>query len=131
MKMAKKVKIYRTDRGNLSTCIKVNGNNLRVKFISRDNINGYFSTSDQDLQKAMESDYNYGVKFDEFIQEQPQPYDITPFECVPVITVITWQQAKEYMHTSPYNLPLRSLTSPEKIKSAALSNGVTFPNLEK
>lgn len=131
MKTTKKIKTYRTDRGNLSTCLTVNGKGVRVKFISRDNVNGYFSTSDLDLQRAMEEDYDYGVKFDEYEAVQEQEADMTPFECTPVTTVDTWQQAKEYMHAAPYNLPLRSLTSPDKIKYAAQSKGITFPNLEK
>ena len=49
------MKIYQTRLGNLSTSVDVNGVPRRVQFLASDGVNGIFSTADEQLQRAMDS----------------------------------------------------------------------------
>lgn len=120
------IKKYRTARGNLNTFVSVGDKVVRVKFVSRDNKEGFFITSDAALQKALEEDKDFGIKYmlanatvDMAEDRQPQYTEIT--------SVTTWQQAKEFLHSRPYSIPLRSLATPEKIRKAAQTKGLKFP----
>ena len=59
----KNIKTYETRHGNLSTVVQVGNRNVRIRFISKDNVHGYYATTDVDLQRAIESDSGYGRKF--------------------------------------------------------------------
>lgn len=123
-----KTKRYITTRGNLNTFVTVNGKPVRVRFVSRNNREGFFSTSDETLQAALENDKDFGRKYslsgETVIADDRKPADITEIK-----TVTTWQQAKEFLNAKPYGVSLRSLSTPEKIKKAAQSRGLSFPCL--
>ena len=102
----KNIKTYETRHGNLSTVVQVGKRNVRIRFISKDNVHGYYATTDVDLQRAIESDSGYG------------PY------------IKTWQNAKELLRKKPYSVPEYELSSPERIEKSAKKNGIVFPLLK-
>ncbi|MBQ8422841.1 MAG: hypothetical protein IJY36_01080 [Coprobacter sp.] len=53
------IKTYKTSHGNLSTIVNMNGKNVRIRFVSRDNNTGYYTTPNVALQTAIESDRDY------------------------------------------------------------------------
>ena len=60
----KKIKTYETRHGNLNTIVRMGEKKVRIRFISRDNIQGYYTTSNTELQEAIEQDIDYGRLFD-------------------------------------------------------------------
>ena len=119
------MKRYRTNRGNLNSVIRVGDESIRIKFVAGGGGVGYFETNDTSLQKAIESDADFGVKF----------FEDTPIcEVLPEITVIddinSWQEARKFLQNDPYNIPAQEVSSPKKIKSVAKSLGLLFINLE-
>lgn len=87
-------------------------------------------TSDSLLQAALETDKDYGTKYtlsDEMLESVGE----TPVEYDEISSVTTWQQAKEFLHAAPYGVSLRLLTTPEKIKKAAQTRGLTFPCIKE
>lgn len=124
----RKIKKYETARGNLNTYVSIGDKTVRIRFVSRNNKEGYFITSDELLQNALENDKDYGIKY-MLASEIEEDSEKSMTECTEVTSVNTWQQAKEFLHSQPYGIPLRSLTTPEKIKRAAQSNGLIFPNI--
>lgn len=123
-----KVKKYRTTRGNLNTYVLINGKAARVKFVSGDNKEGFFTTSDALLQAALENDRGFGSKFSlsDESENKGGPEQAVYTE---IKSVTTWQQAKELLKAEPYGIPLRQLSTPGKIKKAAQSCGLSFPNV--
>lgn len=124
----KNIKTYGTSHGNLSTVIRVGDRNMRIRFISKDNIHGFYATTDVELQKAIESDSGYGRKF--YLIEEAQPPCKKKTDLRPITEVKTWQDAKELLSKKPYSVSERDLASPEKIEKAARKKGIMFPALK-
>lgn len=93
----KKIKTYETLHGNLNTIVRMGEKKVRIRFISRDNIHGYYTTSNTELQEAIEQDIDYGRLFDLYNEtgfKAPQP-DATPVE-----NIVSWQAAENYCEES-------------------------------
>lgn len=124
----KNIKTYETCHGNLSTVVRVGDCNIRIRFISKDNVHGYYATTDVAVQEAIESDSGYGVKFTLF-EEAVSPCKKEPdLRAIPEIT--TWQGAKELLREAPYSIPAKELSSPGKIERAAQKAGIIFTALK-
>ena len=91
----KNIKTYETRHGNLSTVVQVGNRNVRIRFISKDNVHGYYATTDVDLQRAIESDSGYGRKF--YLLEETCFCDEKEIELKPIPYIKTWQNAKELL----------------------------------
>lgn len=119
------MKRYKTNRGNLNSVIRVGDNNVRIKFVAGSGGIGYFETNDTSLQKAIEKDSGFGVKFFE---------DSPLCEAIPKFTIIdninSWQEARKFLQNEPYCVSPQDISSPKKIKSVAKSLGLQFKNLE-
>ena len=87
----KNIKTYETRHGNLSTVVQVGNCNVRIRFISKDNVHGYYATTDVDLQRAIESDSGYGRKF--YLLEETCSCDEKEIELKPIPYIKTWQNA--------------------------------------
>ena len=124
----KNIKTYGTSHGNLSAVIRLGDRNMRIRFISKDNVHGRFATTDVYLQKAIEADSGYGSKF--YLVEESLPSCEKKVELMPIPEITTWQGAKELLRKKPYLIPERELSSPEKIEKAAKKKGVVFPSLK-
>lgn len=124
----KNIKTYETHHGNLSTVIRVGGCNMRIRFISKDNIHGYYATTDVEIQNAIEQDGGYGNKFT-LMEDTSVSCEAEP-ELNPVSEISSWQEAKELLRKSPYSVSARELSSPEKIERAAKEKGIMFPALK-
>lgn len=119
------MKRYKTNRGNLSSVIRVGNESVRIKFVAGAGGVGYFETNNSLLQKAIDSDADFGVKF---FEDTPQ-YELQP-ELTVVENVNSWQEARKFLQNEPYNVSAQEITSPKKIKSVAKSLGLQFKNLE-
>ena len=119
------MKRYKTNRGNLSSVIRVGEERVRIKFVARDGGMGYFETNSPELQKAIEEDADFGVKF---FEDAPL-YEVEP-DVVVVDSVNSWQEARKFLQDAPYGIPPQEVSSPKKIKSVAKSLGLKFKNLE-
>ena len=109
----KKIKTYETLHGNLNTIVRMGEKKVRIRFISRDNIHGYYTTSNTELQEAIEQDIDYGRLFDLYNEtgfKTPQP-DATPVE-----NIVSWQAARELLRGEPYLVPTNKLRSPTSIE---------------
>ncbi len=119
------MKRYKTNRGNLNSVIRVGDKSTRIKFVAGNAGVGYFETNDENLQKAIEQDADFGVKF--FIE-------ISHYEDAPNTTIIdnitSWQEARKFLQNEPYNISPKEITSPQRIKSVAKSLNLMFKNLE-
>ena len=118
----KKIKTYETLHGNLNTIVRMGEKKVRIRFISRDNIHGYYTTSNTELQEAID----YGRLFDLYNEtgfKAPQP-DATPVE-----NIVSWQAARELLRGEPYLVPANKLRSPTSIEKAAREKGIYFPHL--
>lgn len=124
----KNIKTYETCHGNLSTVVRVGDCNMRIRFISKDNIHGYYATTDAAVQEAIESDSGYGGKFTLVKETLPARKKEVELQAIPEIT--TWQGAKELLRKAPYSVSAKELSSPEKIECAAKKIGVMFPALK-
>lgn len=124
----KNIKTYETCHGNLSTIVRVGDRNMRIRFISKDNIHGYYATTDIAIQKAIESDSGYGVKFSLVEESLPSCNKDPELQAIPEIA--SWQEAKELLRKAPYSVPAKELSSPEKIESTAKRIGIVFPALK-
>lgn len=124
----KNIRTYETRHGNLSTVVQVGNRNVRIRFISKDNVHGYYATTDVDLQKAIESDRGYGSKF--YLAKEPCSCCEEMIDLKPIPDVKTWQKAKELLRKKPYSVSEHELSSPEKIERVAKEKGIMFPLLK-
>ena len=124
----KNIKTYETRHGNLSTVVQVGNRHVRIRFISKDTVHGYYATTDVDLQRAIESDSGYGRKF--YLLEETCSCDEKEIELKPIPYIKTWQNAKELLRKKPYSVPEYELSSPERIEKSAKKNGIVFPLLK-
>ena len=124
----KNIRTYETRHGNLSTVVQVGSRNVRIRFISKDNVHGYYATTDVDLQKAIESDRGYGGKF--YLVEEPCSCCEEMIDLKPISDVKTWQKAKELLRKKPYSVSEHELSSTEKIERVAKEKGIMFPLLK-
>lgn len=119
------MKRYKTNRGNLNSVIRVGDKNVRIKFVAGSAGIGYFETNDISLQKAIEQDADFGVKF--FVETIQNEENIS-------ITIIdnieSWQEARKLLQNEPYNIAPKDISSPKKIKAVAKSLNLMFKNLE-
>ena len=123
------MKRYKTNRGNLSSLIRVEDKSVRIKFVASNTGEGYFETNNKTLQKAIEEDADYGVKF--FAETSQQETDNgTISEVTEVDSVTTWQEARKYLQNAPYNVSTKELSSPKKIKEVARRFNLQFKILE-
>ncbi len=122
------VKIYVTRHGNLSIPLRVEGRRMRIRFVSKDNVAGYYATADEAVQRALESMPAFGTKFRlQSLGYQPLGEVETPL--TPVEGIATWQAAREYLSNSPYFEPKRGLNTPEQIRFRAKELGLSFPEI--
>lgn len=121
----KTIKTYETLHGNLNTIVRMGGKKIRIRFIARDNVHGYYTTSNTELQDAIEQDIDYGRLFDlhHEVEAVPQP------ELKKAEHIASWQAARELLHAEPYRVPLDKLRSPSGIERAAREKGLVFPNI--
>lgn len=126
------MKRYKTNRGNLTALIRVGDRCERIKFIATSNGAGYFETTDAVLQKAIESDVHYGIKFtlDSTLQTNDLPKEKSPDATI-VGDITTWQEARVYLSNAPFNIPVKELSSPSKIRAAATKLNLVFNNLKQ
>lgn len=122
----KKIKTYETLHGNLNTIVRMGEKKVRIRFISRDNIHGYYTTANSDLQDAIEQDIDYGRLFDLY---QETSYTDQPTETRPIEEIVSWQAARELLSKEPYLVPANRLRSPTSIEKAAREKGICFPHL--
>lgn len=122
----KKIKTYETLHGNLNTIVRMGEKKVRIRFISRDNIHGYYTTANSDLQDAIEQDIDYGRLFDLY---QETGYTDQPTETRPIEEIVSWQAARELLRKEPYLVPANRLRSPTGIEKAAREKGIYFPHL--
>ena len=124
------IKIYATRHGNLSIPLCVDGERIRIRFVSKDNIVGFYVTADKAVQQALESIPAFGTK----IQLQSPGYrsaEELDLPLTPVEGISTWQAAREYLSKPPYSEPKRGLNTPEKIRSRAKKLGLFFPEIKE
>ena len=119
------MKRYKTNRGNLNAVIRVGDNSVRIKFVAGGGGVGYFETNDLSLQKAIEKDADFGIKF---FEETPI-CEVQP-EIIVIDNINSWQEARKFLQNEPYNISAQEISSPKKIKSVAKSLGLLFKNLE-
>ncbi|MBR4119108.1 MAG: hypothetical protein IKK64_03410 [Bacteroidales bacterium] len=123
------MKRYKTNRGNLSSLIRVEDKSVRIKFVASNTGEGYFETNDPVLQKAIEEDVDYGIKFFAESSQQEEANEIVS-NVIVVDTITTWQEARKYLQEAPFNVPTKEMTSPKKIKEVAQRFNLLFKNLE-
>ena len=124
------IKIYTTRHGNLSIPLCVDGKQTRIRFVSKDNIVGFYVTADKAVQQAVESTPAFGTK----IQLQTSGYrsaEELEIPLTPVQGISTWQAAREYLCNPLYSEPKRGLNTPEKICSRAKKLGLFFPEIKE
>ena len=119
------MKRYKTNRGNLNSVIRVGDKSVRIKFVAGSAGVGYFETDDKVLQKAIESDADFGIKFfAEVLQNKDIP-DVTIID-----NIESWQEARKFLQNEPYCIDPKEISTPRKIKSVAKSLNLLFKNLE-
>lgn len=124
------MKRYKTKHGNLNSLIRMGDKSVRIKFVASSTGEGYFETDNLMLQKAIEEDADYGVKF---FAESPQPNQVAEerdSEATVVDNVTTWQEARSYLRNAPYNVATKEMTSPKKIQEVAQRFNLKFKILE-
>ncbi len=124
------VKIYTTHHGNLSIPLCVGERRMRIRFVSKDNVTGYYATADESIQKAIESNASFGVKF----RLQPsgyQPNETEEKPLIPIENITTWQEAREFLNNPPYSVPKRGLNTPAQIRKRAKELGLFFPKIKE
>lgn len=127
------IKVYKTNRGALSTPILVGGKIIRIDFESTSAKSGVYSTSDKELQEAIERDSNFGNKIylKEILgAELEEDVELPKEGALKVVDSITdYQSAKDFLRKE-YEIPHQSLNTPENILKKAAEAGVLFPNLK-
>lgn len=124
------VKIYTTRHGNLSIPLNVDGKRMRIRFVSKDNVVGFYVTADVSVQKALEAKPVFGEKF-QLQSSGYRPCEEIEVPLVPVGGVATWQDAREYLSNPPYSVPRRSLNTPGQIRFQAKKLGLVFPEIKE
>ena len=119
------MKRYKTNRGNLNAVIRVGESSVRIKFVAGGGGVGYFETNDLSLQKAIEKDADFGIKFFE-----ETPICEPRLEITLIDNINSWQEARKFLQSDPYCIAPQELTSPKKIKTVAKSLNLQFKNLE-
>lgn len=124
------MKRYKTNHGNLTTFIRVGDKNVRIRFISGNNVYGYFETDNIDIQKALEKDSAFGVKF--FLDDTAQQKIEKSLhsDVIYVNEVTSWQQAKKYLNKKPYGILYAEMKTPEDIRSVANKFKLVFNNIK-
>ena len=94
----KTIKTYETLHGNLNTIVRMGAKKVRIRFVARDNVHGYYTTSNTALQEAIEQDTDYGRLFDlhHEVAAALQP------ELRKVEHITSWQAARELLRAEPY-----------------------------
>lgn len=119
------MKRYKTNRGNLNSVIRVGDKSVRIKFVAGSAGIGYFETNDKNLQRAIENDADFGIKFfAEVVQNEDTPNIII------IDDIESWQEARKFLQNEPYNIDPKDISSPKKIKSVAKSLNLLFKKLE-
>ena len=124
------IKIYTTRHGNLNIPLRVNGKQTRIRFVSKDNIVGFYVTADKAIQQAVESIPAFGTKI-RLQTSGYRPAEELDVSLIPVEGITTWQAAREYLSKPPYSEPKRGLNTPEKIRSRAKKLGLSFPEIKE
>lgn len=99
---------------------------MRIRFISKDNISGYYATADPEIQQGIESDSGFEKKFwlcEEFASKPV----VEEIETTRYPEITTWQGAREILRADPYNVTSTELSTPAKIRSVAKKLSVAFP----
>ena len=130
--MAKK-KYVSTDGMQYTFPVTANG---KTVFISFRGCGNEYSTSDKEIQEALESTPRFlqgkislaSVTGEEGGQEKAEVF--VPAEKTEFPDVNTPQEAREVLRNEPYNVPYQALTSPERIKAKADSLDIVFPNVD-
>lgn len=127
------IKVYKTNRGALSTPISVGGKIIRIDFESTSAKAGVFSTSNKELQEAIEKDSNFGYKI--YLKEvldvetKKEAEFLKGNDLKIVDSIVDYQTAKDFLRKE-YDIPHQSLNTPENILKKALEVGVSFPNIK-
>lgn len=119
------IKTYKTSHGNLNTTVRVGKKEVRIRFTARDNLNGYYTTPNIDLQTAIEQDSGYGTLF--YLYHEAEP--ITQPDLRKIEHIASWQAAREMLRNEPYLIPTYRLRTPISIERAARENGLIFSRL--
>lgn len=143
------LKIYKS---NLRLTVPVIINSKVTKYVSFQDENHTFSTTDENIQKALENLPLFGrmfklirtidgkkktvsaqlstEKMDTTGEENGESGDPESKETYTVYDEITdWQAAKDVLRGEPYHIPYQGLSSPELILKKAEEVRVSFPNL--
>lgn len=122
----KKIKTYETLHGNLNTIVRMGDKKVRIRFIAKDNVHGYYTTANSELQEAIEQDIDYGRLFD--LYNETGVATLQP-DATPIEEIVSWQAARELLRKEPYLVPANRLRSPTSIEKAAREKGICFPHL--
>ena len=110
------MKTYRTTKGQLSISFQ----NRRIVFKSNDNKEGYYSTSDKEEIKEIESRKDFGVYI--FIDKEEKVE--TPKKEMTVIEIESWQEAKDYLVAKGFKAT--EVNTPTKIKNVGEELNIEF-----
>lgn len=108
-----------------------NGGNMRVAFNPLTGGGSYFETSDEQLQKAIENNANYGKTFIGLeVEEQATPAPAAKEEPKgpKQVNVASLDDAKEYL-AEKFGISRTKLRSKSAILAAAEENGIEFTGI--
>ncbi len=113
------------------------GKSLHVSFTPLSNGTSVFSTSDEDVQRALEAHYRYGTLFREVkvvpaaVPQAVKPATVEkkPEDDLKHVTVSDWGMAKEWLADN-MGISRTQLRGKVAILAAAAQNNVVFDGLE-
>ncbi len=130
-------KIYRANTGIAINVVLGSGKSTHVSFTSLSNGTSVFSTSDEDMQKAIEKHYKFGSLFrlidtiDESVKAEPaeEESENEGESEMTTIKVSDLASAKDYL-AEKFGISRTALKSKTSILNQASLHGVTFEGLE-
>lgn len=128
-------KTYGTPGLYVSTTFSVNGKNVRVEFCGGvpygpSRVNARFTTTDSDMQKAIESDPRYGETiFTERVKEIGVQKKVEKKGKVKEYKYVRRFQDAVNVLVTDYGVSMDKLTNKQQLKEQADKVSVSFPNM--
>lgn len=128
-------KVYKAKSHVSINVIMPNGKSRHVTFNSLTGGGSMYSTSDEDMQSALETHHNYGVlyKLDKVVDEtkvevKPKAQPKVQEPEVKTVKVASLEDAKEYL-VDKYGISRTKLRSKKQIMEAAEAHNIEFEGI--
>ncbi|WP_418496073.1 hypothetical protein [Coprobacter sp.] len=127
------IKTYYTYHGELHISVKINKNTIPIVFRTDTDKNtntGYYTTSNKEIQKALENRKDFGKKIKLYSQQAEAVENEPIIELTPIEGISNWQEAASYLKDK-FSISGLFLRGYQSVIKQAEEHGIYFPDLKE